>query len=102
MPASPERVFRALTDADELSRWWTTTAESDPRTGGTFSYGFEFEDAVRNHVHRGWGEGADWDEAVSLHEQGWGFFLDNLVAYLDRGEDLRQSAPMGQKTAATI
>ena len=49
-------------------------------------------------VHRGWGEGAEWDEAVSMHEQGWGFFLDNLVAYLDRGEDLRPSAPMGQKT----
>ena len=145
LAASPERVFRALTDADELSRWWTTTAESDPRTGGTFSYGFGFEDAARNHtyagnyhevspgefvsypwqgalgettvdvrlrpagsgteltlVHRGWGEGADWDEAVSLHQQGWGFFLDNLVAYLDGGEDLRPSAPMGQKTAATL
>jgi hypothetical protein len=37
-----------------------------------------------------------------LHEQGWEFFLDNLVAYLDRGEDLRPSAPMGQKTPATI
>lgn len=141
LAATPERVFHALTDADDLSHWWTTTAESDPRTGGAFSYGFEFEDATRDHtytgtyhdvtpaesvsypwqtglgettvdvrlrpagtgteltlVHRGWGEGADWDEAVSLHEQGWGFFLDNLVAYLDRGEDVRPSAPMGQKT----
>jgi uncharacterized protein YndB with AHSA1/START domain len=141
LAAAPNRVFRALTDADELSRWWTTTAESDPRTGGAFSYGFEFEDASRNHTytgtyhdvtpdervsypwqggrgettvdvrisptgsgseltltHSGWGEGADWEEAVVMHEQGWSFFLDNLVAYLDRGEDVRPSAPMGQKT----
>ena len=141
LAAPPGRVFRALTDADELSRWWTTTAESDPRSGGAFSYGFEFEDASRNHTytgaylevtpdervsypwqgglgettvdvrirlagagteltltHSGWGGGAEWDEAVALHEQGWSFFLDNLVAYVDRGKDLRPSAPMGQKT----
>jgi uncharacterized protein YndB with AHSA1/START domain len=140
LAAPPSKVFQALTDADELSRWWTTTAESDPRSGGAFSYGFEFEDTSRNHTytgtyhdvtpdervrypwqgglgettvdvrirpagsgteltltHSGWGEGEDWDEAVVLHEQGWSFFLDNLVAYLDRGEDLRPSAPMGQK-----
>ena len=140
--ASPERVFRAWTDADELSRWWTTTAESDARTGGAFAYGFEFEDASRNHtytgtyhdvtpgervsypwqaglgettvdvrlepagegtkvtlLHSGWGDDAQADEAVGLHEQGWSFFLDNLVAYLDRGEDLRVSGPMRQKTA---
>jgi uncharacterized protein YndB with AHSA1/START domain len=141
--ASPERVFRAWTDADELNRWWTTTAESDARTGGTFSYGFEFADASRNHtytgtyhdvspgervsfpwqgalgettvdvrlepasdgtkitlLHTGWGEGAEWDEAVALHEQGWSFFLDNLVAYLDRGEDLRLSGPMQQRVVS--
>ncbi len=141
--APQERVFRAWTDADELSRWWTTTAESDARAGGAFSYGFEFEDASRNHTytgtyhavapgervsfpwqgalgettvdvrlesagertkvtlaHSGWGDGEQWDEAVELHEQGWSFFLDNLVAYLDRGEDLRREAPMGQKTLA--
>jgi len=143
LQASPDRVFRAWTDAEELMRWWTTTAESDVRTGGAFSYGFEFEDASRDHtytgtyrdvtpgerisfpwqgalgettvdvqlrpagdgtevtlVHSGWGSGEQWDEAVELHEQGWGFFLDNLVAYLDRGEDLRVGAPMGQKVLA--
>ena len=142
--APPERVFRAWTDADELSRWWTTIATSDARTGGAFSYGFEFADASRDHTytgtyhdvttgervsfpwqgalgettvdvrlepagdgtkvtlaHSGWGDGEQWDEAVELHEQGWSFFLDNLVAYLDRGEDLRLSAPMQQKVAST-
>jgi uncharacterized protein YndB with AHSA1/START domain len=49
--APPERVFRALTDADELSRWWTTRAASDPRTGGSFSYTWEFQqDTDRNHT----------------------------------------------------
>jgi uncharacterized protein YndB with AHSA1/START domain len=51
--ASPDAVFRALTDADELPRWWTTSAESDARTGGAYSYGFEFEDASRNHTYTG-------------------------------------------------
>jgi uncharacterized protein YndB with AHSA1/START domain len=140
-----DRVFRALTDAGELSRWWTTTAESDARTGGAFAYVFEFEDATRDHTyagdyhevtpgervrypwqagvgettvdvqlrslgeateltlrHSGWGSGADAEEAVAMHEQGWSFFLDNLVAYLERGEDLRPGAPMGQKTAARV
>ena len=143
--ASPGEVFHALTDAQELSRWWTTSAESDARTGGAFAYVFEFADSSRNHTyvgeyldvtpaervsypwlagagatvvdvrlrqegegteltltHSGWGEGAEADEAVALHEQGWSFFLDNLVAHLDRGEDQRPSAPMGQKTPATV
>jgi uncharacterized protein YndB with AHSA1/START domain len=52
--APPETVFRALTDADELSRWWTTSADSDARTGGAFEYRFEFpEEPERNHVYSG-------------------------------------------------
>ncbi|MGH3071463.1 MAG: SRPBCC family protein [Gaiellaceae bacterium] len=143
--APPSTVFHALTDADELARWWTTSSSSEPRAGGAFSYRFEFEDATRDHTyegaylevtpdervsypwhaaagettvdvrlrtrgegteltlrHTGWPEGADADEAVQLHEQGWSFFLDNLVAHLERGEDLRPGAPMGQKTPATV
>jgi uncharacterized protein YndB with AHSA1/START domain len=137
-------VYRALTDAGELARWWTSSAESDARTGGSFSYRFEFDDASRNHtytgayhevvpnervsypwqgalgqtrvdvsllpagdgteltlVHSGWGTGEEWDAAVQLHEQGWGFFLDNLKSYLERGEDARASQ-MGMKTPAAV
>jgi uncharacterized protein YndB with AHSA1/START domain len=143
--ASPETVFRALTDRDELSRWWTTRAESDPRPGGAFDYRFEFEepteqredhsytgayhDVVENErvaypwhgrlgetkvevtlrpsgdgttlrlVHSGWGEGGEWPAAVKMHEEGWGFFLENLKTYLERGED-RRGAAMGMKTPA--
>jgi uncharacterized protein YndB with AHSA1/START domain len=142
--ATPDVVFRALTDADELARWWTTSAESDARTGGSYSHRFEFEDASRNHTyageyievvsgervrypwltglgptevdfrvepsgggarvrlaHSGWGDGGDWDASVEMHEQGWSFFLDNLKAYLERGEDDRAAA-MGMKTPATV
>jgi uncharacterized protein YndB with AHSA1/START domain len=143
--ASPETVFRALTDPDELSRWWTSSADSDPRTGGAFDYRFQFEEQTeqrRDHsysgtydevvenervaypwqsrlgetkvevtlrpsgegtllrlVHTGWGDGGEWPAAVEMHEQGWGFFLDNLKAYLERGED-RRAAAMGMKTPA--
>jgi uncharacterized protein YndB with AHSA1/START domain len=142
--ASPSIVFRALTDAGELVRWWPSSAESNARTGGGFSYRFEFDDASRNHtyagtyhdvipnerisypwqgglgetrvdvslrpagngteltlVHSGWGAGDDWDEAVRIHEQGWAFFLDNLKAYLERGEDARASQ-MGMRTPAAV
>ena len=34
--ATRERVFRALTDADELTRWFPSSAESDARTGGEY------------------------------------------------------------------
>jgi uncharacterized protein YndB with AHSA1/START domain len=51
--ATPDQVFRALTDRDELARWWTTGGESDARTGGGFSYRFEFEDPSRNHTYEG-------------------------------------------------
>jgi uncharacterized protein YndB with AHSA1/START domain len=51
--APPEAVFRALTDADELPRWFPSAAESDPRTGGRFSYRFQFDDASRNHTYAG-------------------------------------------------
>jgi uncharacterized protein YndB with AHSA1/START domain len=144
LQASPETVFRALTDAGELARWFASSVESDPRPGGSFTYRYEFEDASRDHTysgeyrdatpnervaypwngklgttevelrlqpanggthvtleHSGWGTGADWDESIELHRQGWGFFLDNLKGYLERGEDTRAQA-MGMKTPAAV
>jgi uncharacterized protein YndB with AHSA1/START domain len=131
--APAEQVLRALTDADELGRWFASGAESDPRTGGEYVLRFEFEDESRNHtysgryedvtpnervrypwngrfgettvefalkpsgsgteltlIHSGWTEQAA--ESRELHEQGWGFFLDNLERYLTGGEDQRAAA----------
>jgi uncharacterized protein YndB with AHSA1/START domain len=52
--APPETVFRALTDAGELERWFPTGAESDARPGGAYRYQFEFEqDTSRNHTYSG-------------------------------------------------
>ncbi len=51
--ASPETVFRALTDEAELPRWFPSAAESDARSGGRFSYRFDFDDPTRNHVYAG-------------------------------------------------
>jgi uncharacterized protein YndB with AHSA1/START domain len=53
-------------------------------------------------THTGWGSGAEAEEAVAMHEQGWSFFLDNLKSYLEGGPDLRVGGPMGQKTPATV
>jgi uncharacterized protein YndB with AHSA1/START domain len=41
-------VFRALTEADELTRWFPTRAESDPRPGGKLKLFWEFMDASQN------------------------------------------------------
>jgi uncharacterized protein YndB with AHSA1/START domain len=51
--ATPERVFQALTDANELPRWFPSSAESDPRTGGDYVLRFEFGDESQNHTHAG-------------------------------------------------
>jgi uncharacterized protein YndB with AHSA1/START domain len=52
--AAPEEVFRALTDASELERWFPSSVESDARLGGAYRYSFEFpEDASRNHTYAG-------------------------------------------------
>lgn len=49
-------------------------------------------------VHTGWGAGEAWDAPAQMHEEGWNFFLDNLKAYLEKGEDRRGA--MGLKTPA--
>ena len=36
--ASPERVFRALTEKADLERWFVSRAEVDARPGGAFSF----------------------------------------------------------------
>jgi uncharacterized protein YndB with AHSA1/START domain len=51
--APSEQVFRTLTDADELRRWFASSAESEPRTGGEYVLRFEFEDESRNHTYSG-------------------------------------------------
>lgn len=55
--APPERVFRALTDAGQLERWFTNPScpakiwEMDPRLGGRYRYVTEKGSAIVNGVN---------------------------------------------------
>lgn len=50
--ASPERVFDAFTDAEQLTRWWwpqgftCPAAEVDLRVGGSYRIAMEWPDAI--------------------------------------------------------
>jgi len=46
-------VFKALTDADELMRWFPTRVESDPRKGGKYKFMWEFADPSQNGSQEG-------------------------------------------------
>jgi uncharacterized protein YndB with AHSA1/START domain len=46
--ASREAVFKALTSATELSRWFPSKVESDPRPGGKLKLIWEFTAAEEN------------------------------------------------------
>ena len=45
LQAEPERVFKALTEAAELMKWFPTVARTDPRLGGKLRYEWAFENA---------------------------------------------------------
>ena len=51
--AAPQVVFEALTDAGRLQHWFVSRAETDPRTGGSFKFGWEFDDAAQNGQQQG-------------------------------------------------
>jgi uncharacterized protein YndB with AHSA1/START domain len=82
--AAPERVFRALTDADELARWFPSSAESDPRTGGDYVLRFDFDDESRNHTYAG-----QYDEVTRERVRyPWnGVFGDTTVEFTLRPSD---------------
>jgi uncharacterized protein YndB with AHSA1/START domain len=88
--ATPDRVFRALTDADELTRWFASSAESDPRTGGDFVLRFEFEDEAKNHTYAGQYEAITPMERVRYPWNGQ--FGETTVEFVlrpaDRGTEL--------------
>ena len=51
--APREQVFRALTEAEELKRWWITDGISEPRSGGRFRYEWRMADPSNDHVQEG-------------------------------------------------
>jgi uncharacterized protein YndB with AHSA1/START domain len=46
-------VYKALTEADELTHWFPTRAESDPRAGGRIKLFWDFTDASQNGSQEG-------------------------------------------------
>ena len=48
-----EAVFKALTQAEELMRWFPSRAESDPRPGGKLKLSWDFTDASQNGTQDG-------------------------------------------------
>lgn len=88
LPATPDRVFRALVEPDELTRWFAEGALVEPRMGGVYRFwgrhtlGTPPEDAARQTITRfepGSLLGYSWpiDEvesdvtmALALHEMG--------------------------------
>ena len=86
--ASPEQVFRALTEAEAMEGWLATRVESDPQTSGHFRYEFEFDDASQNNAQ----EGEPWDGARERFTGGWQMFLNGLKRYVETGEPAR---PLG-------
>ena len=56
LDATPEQVWRALTEADELVRWFSTGARVTPGQGGTMVWS--------------WGHGEDWETRIEAWEPG--------------------------------
>ena len=54
--ASPDEVWRALTEAEELMRWFPLHAEVQPGAGGSMRWS--------------WGEGWDWQTRIEAWEPG--------------------------------
>jgi uncharacterized protein YndB with AHSA1/START domain len=52
--ATPERIFKALTDAKELESWFPSKVSSDPKVGGEYSFTFEDKnDPSKDHIRNG-------------------------------------------------
>ncbi|HJX88276.1 MAG TPA: SRPBCC domain-containing protein, partial [Gemmatimonadales bacterium] len=54
--ATPDEVWRALTQAEELVRWFPMDARVTPGVGGTMLWN--------------WGEGQDWESRIDVWEPG--------------------------------
>ncbi len=46
--ADRARVFKALTDAEELMKWFPSVAKTDPRMGGKIRYEWAFEESEKD------------------------------------------------------
>ena len=54
LKATPEAVWKALTDSEELTRWFPLEARVKPGVGGS--------------IFASWGEGVQWDSPITIWE----------------------------------
>ena len=66
-------VFKALTQADELVRWFPTRAESDPRAGGNIKLFWDFADASQNGSQEG-----EYVEVVQNEKLSYTWMADSI------------------------
>ena len=50
--ATPEEVFRAITDPAQIVKWFAPEARVDPRVGGEYVLLLGAGDGRQNHHHR--------------------------------------------------
>ena len=67
--ATPEEVFRAITDPEQIVKWFASEARVDPRVGGEYFFS--------------WGPGMDGTATISAWEPGkhFGTYDDRSIAY---------------------
>ncbi len=53
LKATPARVYRALTEAAEIEKWFFPEAVTDPRPGGRYKFTWHSQHAASNHVREG-------------------------------------------------
>jgi hypothetical protein len=78
--AAPERVYQALTTAEDIrNRWEGTTLSFDLRAEGS--------DTVLSFAHRGFNQA---DEGYARVTTGWAYYLISLQQYLETGKGARR------------
>ena len=71
-------AWRGTGEPGETTLEYTVTPGASDSTGVTVTV-----------VHRGFGPGSEWDEAVDASEKGWSLGLENLQSTLETGIDQR-------------
>jgi uncharacterized protein YndB with AHSA1/START domain len=84
--ASPEVVFKAITDPNELTNWFPDQAILEPRVGGKMTIvtwelqKIENNKTRLNLIHSGF-KAAKMPKAREEHDEGWTYFLSELAKY---------------------
>ena len=90
--------FVELVPGQKVSYTWEARPAPAELTTVTFSVAPEAGGSRVSLAHTGFGTGEAGQKARDYHAGPWDFYLSNLKAYLEAGQDNR-AAVLGQKTA---